>query len=176
MIEIWYAILVFVFTNYVVLDGRNFGAGALHLIVAKSGAERRQVVAAIGPLWSWHEVWLVALGGVLFVAFPRFLATAFSGFYLALFLVLWSLILRGISLEIGGHIDNRLWQGFWDFVFTVSNILLAVLFGTALGNEARVSHSIAMANFIWPFSRTSKWGVIPVCLIGIRFQWASSHW
>ena len=137
MIEIWYAILVFVFTTYVVLDGRNFGAGALHLIVAKTAAERRQVVAAIGPLWSWHEVWLVAFGGVLFVAFPRFLATAFSGYYLALYLVLWSLILRGISLEVGGHIDNRLWQGFWDFVFTVSNILLAVLFGTALGNVAR---------------------------------------
>jgi cytochrome bd ubiquinol oxidase subunit II len=137
MIEIWYAILVFVFTTYVVLDGRNFGAGALHLIVTKTAAERRQVVAAIGPLWSWHEVWLVALGGVLFVAFPRFLATAFSGYYLALYLVLWSLILRGISLEVGGHIDNRLWQGFWDFVFTVSNILLAVLFGTALGNLAR---------------------------------------
>jgi cytochrome d ubiquinol oxidase subunit II len=129
--------LVFVFTTYVVLDGRNFGAGALHLIVTKTAAERRQVVAAIGPLWSWHEVWLVALGGVLFVAFPRFLATAFSGYYLALYLVLWSLILRGVSLEVGGHIDNRLWQGFWDFVFTVSNIPLAVLFGTALGNEAR---------------------------------------
>jgi cytochrome d ubiquinol oxidase subunit II len=137
MIEFWYAILAFVFTTYVVLDGRNFGVGALHLIVAKTAAERRQVVAAIGPLWSWHEVWLVALGGVLFVAFPRFMATAFSGYYLALFLVLWSLILRGISLEVGGHIENALWQEFWDFVFTVANILLAVVFGTALGNEAR---------------------------------------
>src|SRR5260370_15154616 len=137
MIEIWYAILVLVFTIYLVLGGGNFGAGALRLIVAKTAAERRQVFAAIGPLWSWHEVWLVAFGGVLFVAFPRFLATAFSGYYLALYLVLWSLILRGISLEVGGHIDNRLWQGFWDFLFTVSNILLAVLFGTALVNEAR---------------------------------------
>lgn len=137
MIEIWYGILAFVFTTFVVLDGRNFGAGALRLIVAKTAAERRQVVAAIGPLWSWHEVWLVALGGVLFVAFPRFMATAFSGYYLALFLVLWSLILRGISLEVGGHIDNRLWQEFWDFVLTVASIVLAVLFGTALGNVVR---------------------------------------
>src|SRR5260221_5133576 len=103
MIEIWYAILVFVFTTYVVLDGRNFGAGALHLIVAKSAAERRQVVAAIGPLWSWHEVWLVALGGALVVAFPRFLATAFSGFYLAGFLLLSALILLGTSLGIEGR-------------------------------------------------------------------------
>src|SRR5258708_20332524 len=132
MIEIWYAILVFVFTTYVVLDGRNFGAGALHLIVTKTAAERRQVVAAIGPLWSWHEVWLVALGGVLFVAFPRFLATAFSGYYLALYLVLWSLILRGFSLQVGGHIDNPLWQGFWDFVFPVPPTLFAPPFATPL--------------------------------------------
>src|SRR6202040_3350484 len=137
MIATWYGIAGAMLIIYVALDGRNFGAGMLHGFVARTAAERRQVVAAIGPLWSWHEVWLVALGGVLFVAFPRFLATAFSGYYLALYLVLWSLILRGISLEVGGHIDNRLWQGFWDFVFTVSNILLAVLFGTALGNEAR---------------------------------------
>lgn len=137
MVEIWYAILASTLAIYLVLDGRNFGAGALHLIVAKTAAERRQVVAALGPLWSWHEVWLIALGGELFLAFPSVLATAFTGYYLALFLVLWSLILRGTSLEVGGHIDNPLWQAFWDFVFTVSSIMLAVLFGAALGNVAR---------------------------------------
>jgi cytochrome d ubiquinol oxidase subunit II len=137
MIEIWYGILSFVLIAYVVLDGRNFGAGILHLIVAKTPAERRQLIAAIGPLWSWDEVWLVAFGGVMFVAFPRLLATAFSGYYLALFLVLWSLILRGVSLEVGGHIKDRMWQSFWDFVFPVSNLLLGILFGTALGNVVR---------------------------------------
>ena len=137
MIEIWYGILSFVLIAYVVLDGRNFGAGILHLIVAKTPAERRQLIVAIGPLWSWDEVWLVAFGGVMFVAFPRLLATAFSGYYLALFLVLWSLILRGISLEVGGHIKDRMWQSFWDFVFPVSNLLLGILFGTALGNVVR---------------------------------------
>src|SRR6516225_1885909 len=137
MVETWYAILWLMLTAYIVLDGRNFGAGALHLIVAKTGAECRQVVAAIGPLWSWHEVWLIAAGGVLLTAFPRFLATAFAAYYLALFLVLWSLILRGVALEVGGHIDDRLWQTFWDFVFALSNILLAVLFGVALGNVVR---------------------------------------
>src|SRR5207245_1390890 len=109
MVETWYAILWLMLTAYVVLDGRNFGAGALHLIVARTGAECRQVVAAIGPLWTWHEVWLVASGGVLFVAFPRFLASASSAYYLALFLVLWSLIVRGVSLEVGGHIHDPLW-------------------------------------------------------------------
>jgi cytochrome d ubiquinol oxidase subunit II len=74
------------------------------------------------------------LAGVSLIASPRFLATAFSGYYLALFLVLWSLILRGISLEVGGHINNQLWQDFWDFAFSLSSILLAVVFGTAIGN------------------------------------------
>ena len=137
MIEIWYGVLSFVLIVYVVLDGRNFGAGILHLVVAKTPAERRQLIAAIGPLWSWDEVWLVAFGGTMFVAFPRLLATAFSGYYLALFLVLWSLILRGISLEVGGHAKDWMWQSFWDFVFPVSNVLLGILFGIALGNVIR---------------------------------------
>src|SRR5215831_11609385 len=108
MIAISHAVVSFMLIIYVVLDGRNFGAGMLHWFVAKTGEERRQVIAAIGPLWSWHEVWLLAAGGVAFAAFPRFLAAACAAYYLALFLVLWSLILRGIALEVGGHIDDPL--------------------------------------------------------------------
>ena len=137
MIGIWYIIVSFMLVTYVVLDGRNFGAGMLHWLVAKTPAERRQVIAAIGPLWSWHEVWLVGFGGTLFAVFPRVLASAFEGYYLALFLILWCLILRGISVEFGGHINDLLWQGFWDFVFVVSSFLLAVLFGAAAGNLVR---------------------------------------
>lgn len=137
MSALWYAILAFMLSTYVVLDGRNFGAGILHWIVARDRQERRQIIAAIGPLWSWHEVWLVGTGGVMIMAFPRFMALVFSGYYLALFLVLWCILLRGISLEVGGHIDDDLWQTFWDTVFTVSNALLAVLFGAAFGNVVR---------------------------------------
>ena len=137
MIGTWYAIVSFMLITYVVLDGRNFGAGMLHGLVAKTPAQRRQIIAAIGPLWSWHEVWLVGFGGTLFAVFPRVLASAFAGYYLALFLILWCLILRGISIEFGGHTNDRLWQGFWDFVFVVSSLLLAVLFGAAGGNLAR---------------------------------------
>ncbi|HEX4201400.1 MAG TPA: cytochrome d ubiquinol oxidase subunit II, partial [Chthoniobacterales bacterium] len=71
MIALWYGILAFMLTTYIVLDGRNFGAGILHWIVARNQQERRQVIAAIGPLWSWHEVWLVGTGGVMILAFPR---------------------------------------------------------------------------------------------------------
>jgi cytochrome bd ubiquinol oxidase subunit II len=124
-------------TTYIMLDGRNFGAGILHWIVARNQNERRQVIAAIGPLWSWHEVWLVGTGGVMVMAFPRLMAASFSGCYLALILILWCLLLRGISIEVGGHMSDRLWQQFWDAVFVFSNVLLAVLFGAALGNIAR---------------------------------------
>src|SRR5271155_2908347 len=78
-----------------------------------------------------------AFVGTLVAVFPRLMASAFAGYYLALFLILWSLILRGISIEVGGHIDDRLWQGFCDFVFVFSNFLLAILFGAAAGNVAR---------------------------------------
>ncbi len=151
MVSAWYIILSFTLITYIVLDGRNFGIGVLHWTVAKVPTERRQVIAVIGPLWSWHEVWLVSFGGILFVAFPRLLASAFSGYYLALFLILWCLILRGISLEVGGHINDRLWQSFWDFVFLVSNTLLAILFGAAAGNLVRGVPIDADGNFHMAF-------------------------
>jgi len=151
MIMAWYIIVSLMLIIYVVLDGRNFGAGMLHWFVARTPEERRQVVAAIGPLWSWHEVWLVGFGGTLVLAFPRLMASAFAGYYLALFLILWCLILRGISLEVGGHIDDRLWQGLWDFVFAISNLLLAVLFGAAAGNVGRGVPLDADGNFSMAF-------------------------
>lgn len=151
MIATWYAIVSFMLITYVALDGRNFGAGMLHLFVAKTPEERRQVIAAIGPLWSWHEVWLVAFGGTLLAVFPRLLASAFAGYYLALFLILWCFILRGISIEVGGHINDRLWQGFWDFVFVFSNFLLGILFGAAAGNVARGVPLDAQGNFSMAF-------------------------
>jgi cytochrome d ubiquinol oxidase subunit II len=151
MIELWYAILSFMLITYVVLDGRNFGAGIMLWFVARTPSERRQVVAAIGPLVSWHEVWLVSSGGVLFVAFPKLLGSAFSGYYLALFLILWCLILRGISFDVGGHLRDRLWRSFWDFVFVFSNLLLAVLFGAAGGNVARGVPIDAQGNFSMAF-------------------------
>jgi cytochrome bd ubiquinol oxidase subunit II len=137
MITAWYIIVSLMLILYVVLDGRNFGAGMLHLFVARTPQERRQVIAAIGPLWSWHEVWLVGFGGTLLAAFPRLMASAFSGYYLALFLILYCLILRGVSIEVGGHTEDRLWQQLWDFVFSAANLLLAVLFGAAAGNVGR---------------------------------------
>jgi cytochrome bd ubiquinol oxidase subunit II len=151
MIATWYGIVSFMLIVYVALDGRNLGAGMLHWLVARTPEERRQVVAAIGPLWSWHEVWLVGFGGTLVAIFPRLMASAFAGYYLALFLILWGLILRGVSIEVGGHINDRLWQGFWDFVFVFANFLLAILFGAAAGNVARGVPLDAHGNFSMAF-------------------------
>jgi cytochrome d ubiquinol oxidase subunit II len=137
MIEIWYAIAALTLTAYVVMDGFDFGAGSLHLFVARTDAERRQVLGAIGPYWDGNEVWLLAAGGALFVAFPRVLASGLSGFYFAIFLVLWLLILRGISIEFRSHVEQPLWRSAWDAGFWLASTLLPVLFGAALGNLVR---------------------------------------
>src|SRR3954469_25412850 len=123
----------------------------LQWFVARTPQERRQVIAAIGPLWTWHEVWLLGFGGTLIAIFPRLMASAFAGYYLALFLILWCLILRGVSLEVGGQIKDRLWQGYWDFNFVLSNLLLAILFGAAAGNVARGVPLDAQGNFSMAF-------------------------
>ena len=137
MAELWFAIAALMLTAYVVLDGFDFGAGALHLFVARSDPERRQVLGAIGPFWDGNEVWLLATGGALFVAFPRVLASGLSGFYFAIFLVLWTLILRGISIEFRSHVDHPLWRAAWDAGFACASAVLPVLFGAALGNLVR---------------------------------------
>src|SRR5437016_13645650 len=94
---LWFFVICAMLSTYVVLDGFDFGAGILHLWVARTEEERRSVFAAIGPVWDGNEVWLVAAGGTLVFAFPRAYAAAFSGFYLPLMMVLWLLVLRGIS-------------------------------------------------------------------------------
>ena len=137
MIEIWYVILSFMLLMFVVLEGFDIGAGMLQYVVGKTEAERRTVIAAIGPLWSWHEVWLVGFGGTLLVAFPSIFAASFAGFYLAFILLLWGLILRGISIEFSGHIADPLWRTGWHYLFVASNVLLAILIGAALGNVLR---------------------------------------
>jgi len=121
-------------TAYAVLDGYDLGVGALHLGVARDERERRVVLNAIGPVWNGNEVWLVAAGGMLVVSFPRVYASGFSGFYLALMLVLWLRILRGVSIEFRSQVDNPLWRSLWDSGFWFGSFLLAILLGVALGN------------------------------------------
>lgn len=137
MATLWFTLVAFMLTAYVVLDGFDLGAGIIHPLVAKTDDERRKVLKAIGPVWDGNEVWLLAAGGALYFAFPLLYASSFSGFYLPLMMVLWLLMLRGIGVELRSHIDNPLWRSFYDFVFTASSLLLAIFLGAAIGNVIR---------------------------------------
>jgi cytochrome bd ubiquinol oxidase subunit II len=134
---IWFWVLGAMLTAYAVLDGYDLGVGTLSLWIAKSDDERRLALNSIGPVWNGNEVWLLAAGGMMVVSFPRVYATGFSGFYLALMLVLWLLILRGVSIEFRSQSKNPLWRALWDGGFWFGSILLALLLGVALGNVVR---------------------------------------
>jgi len=134
---VWFLLIGFLFTGYAILDGFDLGAGALHMIVARTDTERRQVLNSIGPVWDGNEVWLITGGGALFAAFPLAYATVFSGFYLAMVLLLGALILRATSIEFRSMEKNRLWRLGWDVGFTVGSAVAVILFGVALGNVLR---------------------------------------
>lgn len=137
MEPLWFAILSFMLTAYVVLDGFDLGAGILHLFAARDDRERRTILNAIGPVWDGNEVWLIAAGGVLYFAFPQVYASGFSGFYLPLMIVLWLLMLRALGIEFRHRVGHPLWKSFWDAVFALGSTLLVVFFGAALGNVVR---------------------------------------
>ncbi len=133
----WFIVLSFMLAGYAVLDGFDLGVGALHLFTGRSERAREMAIDAIGPVWNGNEVWLIAAGGSMVVAFPHLYAAAFSGFYLALMLVLWLLVVRGLSIEFRHQVHHRLWTDAWDVGFSVASILLAILFGAAVGNVLR---------------------------------------
>jgi cytochrome bd ubiquinol oxidase subunit II len=137
MVSLWFWILAAMITAYAVLDGFDLGAGAIYLMIAKTDEERRRVLGAIGSVWDGNEVWLLAAGGTLYFAFPQLYTASFRGFYLALMVVLGLLILRGIGIELRTHIRNSVWSSFFDTIFSVSSILLAIFFGVALANVLR---------------------------------------
>jgi cytochrome d ubiquinol oxidase subunit II len=137
MIALWFCLLVFMLGGYVVLGGTDLGVGMLYLFVTRNQEERAQVIAAIRPVWKPNEVWLIAAGGTMFLAFPTALAASFSGFYLALTIVVWLMAFRGLGLELRYHTADALWRQFWDVALTLSSLLLALFLGTALGNVVR---------------------------------------
>jgi len=134
--EIWFVLIAVLLTGYAVLDGFDLGVGVLHLF-AKSEEERRTSLRSIGPFWDGNEVWLLAAGGSLFAAFPGAYATVFSGFYLALLLVLVALITRAVSLEYRNAVQGATWRQIWDVAFAMGSLLAALLLGVAAGNILR---------------------------------------
>jgi len=134
---LWFCLVSLMIAMYVVFDGFDLGAGILHFAVGKTPDERRSVLRSIGPVWDGNEVWLLAAGGTLYFAFPAIYASGFSGFYLPLMILLWLLILRGISIEFRNHIQNQVWVPFWDAVFCLASALIVIFLGAALGNVVR---------------------------------------
>jgi cytochrome d ubiquinol oxidase subunit II len=161
MASLWFWIVAAMLTAYFVLDGLDLGAGVIYLIAAKTHAERRRLLCAIGPVLDGNEVWLIAAAGTLYFAFPQLYSSSFSGFYLPLMIVLWLLIVRAVGAEFRVHIENRTWQGFFDVVFSVSSILLALFFGAALGNVVRGVPLDATGNFFEPLWTDFKLGPNP---------------
>ncbi len=132
---IWFVLVGVLLMGYAILDGFDLGVGVLHLFT-QGDTERRIMINSIGPVWDGNEVWLVTGGGALFAAFPAVYGTAFSGFYMAMTLLLVGLIFRAVAIEFRSKQTMRWWRRFWDVSFCVSSVLSSLLIGTALGNIA----------------------------------------
>lgn len=157
--NIWYLLIGVLLTGYAILDGFDLGVGVLAPFIAKDDRERRLLLNAIGPFWDGNEVWLLTGGGALFAAFPHVYATVFSGFYLALMLVLFALIIRAVSLEFRSQVESAGWRRFWDWGFFVGSLLPALLMGVAVGNvmrgvpvDAQMEYAGTFLTLLNPFS------------------------
>ena len=129
---LWFFLIFVLIAGYFVLDGFDLGIGVLSPFIAKNDEERAVLRRAIGPVWDGNEVWLLTAGGALFAAFPDAYATTFSGFYLAVMLVLFGLIVRAVSFEF--RAGDPSWGKLWDACFFVGSLLPALLLGVAVGN------------------------------------------
>ena len=133
--DVWFVLIGVLLTGYAVFDGFDLGIGVLYPLLGKSERDKAVMRRAVGPVWDGNEMWLLTGGGALFAAFPAVYATVFSGFYLALMLLLFSLIFRAVSIEFR-HNDPK-WAKFWDGAFFVGSAVPALLFGVAVGNIVR---------------------------------------
>src|SRR5258708_31886630 len=131
---LWFILVLFMITMYVLLDGFDLGVGIIHLVVARTDIERQTVLRAIGPVWDGNEVWLIAAAGTLFFVFPVLYASSFSGFYLPLMIVLWLLMLRGVGIELRHQSRNPVWTSLWDGSFFLGSALLTIFYGAAAAN------------------------------------------
>ncbi len=147
---IWYVLVLVLLIGYAILDGFDLGVGFWHLFVKKD-EERRLLLRSIGPFWDGNEVWLITGGGALFAAFPAVYASVFSGFYLALMLVLLALIFRAVAMEFRSLEEGSRWRKGWDFAFSVGSSLAALLFGVALGNLLNGMELDADGNYVAGF-------------------------
>jgi cytochrome d ubiquinol oxidase subunit II len=158
----WFALIGVLWTGYFVLEGFDFGVGMLNVAIGRDDIDRRLARNAIGPVWDGNEVWLIVAGGATFAAFPVWYASMFSGFYLALFLVLVALIVRGVSFEFRGRRDSRRWQHGWDWAMAIGSLLPSFLWGVAFTDLVHGLRLSPSGLYLGSF-----WGLLtPVAIVG----------
>ncbi|MCT9010879.1 cytochrome d ubiquinol oxidase subunit II [Streptomyces rhizosphaerihabitans] len=131
---LWFILVTVLWTGFFVLEGFDLGVGMLHGLLSRDESSRRAVLHTIGPVWDGNEVWLVTAGAAMFAAFPGWYATLFSGFYLALVLLLAGLIVRGVAIEYRGRIEGARWRRNWTVLLTASSVTVPLVLGIALGD------------------------------------------
>jgi cytochrome d ubiquinol oxidase subunit II len=172
LIPFWFTIITILWTGFFILEGFDFGVGMLHSVVGKTDAERRAAINTIGPLWDGNEVWLIVAAAAMFAAFPGWYATMFSAYYLALVLLLASLIVRGVAFEYRGKRDAARWRRTWDVLLTVGSLLSPLLIGVALGgllNGLAINSSQNYTGTFWgllqPYPAYTGVTLVLICLL-----------
>jgi cytochrome d ubiquinol oxidase subunit II len=172
VVTFWFIAIALLFTGFLVLEGFDFGVGMLHTVVGRSDAERKVAIGTIGPLWDGNEVWLVVAGAAMFAAFPGWYATMFSGFYLAIVLLLVALIARGVSFEFRERRDGERWGRTWDTLMTAGSLLAPLLIGVALGNllngvpiDSRQEFTGSFWSLLNPYSVYVGVTIVLVCVL-----------
>lgn len=148
---IWFILITVLFIGFFFLEGFDFGVGILTPFLGKNDSDRRVIINTIGPFWDGNEVWFITAGGAMFAAFPNWYATLFSGFYMALFLMLIALIGRGVSFEFRSKLQNPKWRNTWDWIIFGGSILPPFLWGVALANLMRGVPIDAKMNYVGTF-------------------------
>lgn len=156
---LWFVLVAVLFTGFFVLEGFDYGVGILLPFLGRDDAERRRIINTIGPVWDGNEVWIITAGGAIFAAFPHWYATLFSGFYLALLVMLLALIVRGVAFEFRSKDKNPAWRATWDWMIFVGSALPALLWGVALGNllvgvpiDARMNFTGGFLDLLSPYT------------------------
>ena len=150
--NIWFILIAVLFIGFFFLEGFDFGVGTLLVILGKKDVEKRIIINTIGPFWDGNEVWLITAGGAIFAAFPIWYATMFSGFYLALLVILVALILRGVAFEFRSKNEGSKWRQNWDYIIFGSSALLSILWGVTFANLIKGVPIDNSMNYVGTFS------------------------
>jgi cytochrome bd-type quinol oxidase subunit 2 len=174
---LWFILLAILWVGFFVLEGFDFGVGALHTVVGRTDTERRVAINTIGPWWDGNEVWLIVAGAGTFAAFPGWYATMFSALYLALLLVLVALIARGVAFEFKGRSEDPRWRAVWTWCMTLGSLLIPLLIGVGLGDllvglpiDAAHNYTGDFFDLLTPYGLWTGVTLLSLCLLhGVTF-------